>query len=58
MFRSLVKLVLVAILCGAVFYAVVVALDPWALHLGGRSTPLLTWQGSGKLLTKSGSYPR
>jgi hypothetical protein len=57
MLRSLVKLVLVATLGGAVFYAVVVALDPWSLHIGGRLTPLLTWQGSGKLLTKGGSYP-
>jgi hypothetical protein len=58
MLRSLAKLVLVAILCGAVFYGVVVALDPWSLHIGGRWTPLLTWQGSGKLLTKGGSeYP-
>jgi hypothetical protein len=58
MLRSLVKLFLVAILCGAVFYAVVVVLDPWSLHIGGRWTPLLTWQGSGKLHTKGGSeYP-
>jgi hypothetical protein len=58
MLRSLVKLFLAAILCGAVFYGVVVALDPWSLHIGGRWTPLLNWQGSGKLLTKGGSeYP-
>jgi len=58
MLRSLVKLFLVAILCGAVFYAVVVALDPWSLHIGGHATPFLTWQGSGKLLTKERSeYP-
>jgi hypothetical protein len=58
MLRSLVKLVLAAILCGAVFYAVVVVLDPWSLHIGGHWTPFLTWQGSGKLLTKAGSeYP-
>ena len=58
MLRSLVKLLLVAVVGGAVFYAVVVVLDPWALHIGGRFTPFLTWQGSGKLVTKSGSqYP-
>ena len=58
MLRSLVKLFLVAILCGAVFYGVVVVLDPWALHIGGHWTPLLTWQGSGTLLSKGGSqYP-
>jgi hypothetical protein len=58
MLRSMVKLLLAAILFGAVFYAVVAALDPWALHIGGRWTPLLTWQGSGKLHAKGGSeYP-
>jgi len=48
----------VLLLGGALFYGVVVALDPWAFHIGGRWTPLLTWQGSGKLLTKGGiEYP-
>jgi hypothetical protein len=42
----------------AVVYAVIAALDPWALHIGGRSTPLLMWRGSGKLVTKGGIvYP-
>lgn len=31
--------------------------DPWALHIGGRSTPLLYWSGSGQLLTQQGTYP-
>jgi len=31
---------------------------PWAFHIGGRWTPLLTWWGSGSLLTKGGArYP-
>lgn len=31
---------------------------PWAFHIGGRWTPLLTWTGSGNLLTKGGiEYP-
>ena len=35
-----------------------VALHPWALHIGGRSTPLLYWQGTGTVLAKSGkTYP-
>ncbi|MBV8891814.1 MAG: hypothetical protein JO266_07570 [Acidobacteria bacterium] len=51
---ALTQVVLVLLVGGSLLYAVVVALDPWALHLGGRWTPLLTWQGSGKLLTKSG----
>ena len=46
------------ILCGVLFYGAVVALDPWAIHMGGRWTPLLIWQGSGKLVTKTGvAYP-
>jgi hypothetical protein len=39
------------------FYAVVVLLDPWAVHWGGRWTPLLYWQGTGTLVTKTGQYP-
>lgn len=46
------------ILIGLLFYGGVVALGPWAIHMGGRWTPLLTWHGSGKLLTKNGiEYP-
>ena len=52
------KILLALLLGGAVFYAIVLALDPWAFHIGGRWTPLLTWQGSGKLRTQSGiEYP-
>jgi hypothetical protein len=55
---SLAKAFWTLIFGGALFYGVVVALGPWALHIGGRWTPLLTWQGSGKLLTKGGiEYP-
>ena len=55
---SLVKVFFMLLLCGGLFYGVVVALDPWALHVGGRWTPLLIWEGSGKLHTKSGvEYP-
>jgi hypothetical protein len=55
---SLATLFWVIVLGGAGFYGVVVALDPWSIHMGGRWTPLLTWQGSGKLLTKGGTeYP-
>lgn len=58
MLRGLMKIFLTLVLGGAVVYAVVLVLDPWATHIGGRWTPLLTWQGSGQLLTKSGStYP-
>jgi hypothetical protein len=52
------KILLVLVLGAAVFYAVVLALNPWAFHIGGRWTPLLMWQGSGKLRTQSGiEYP-
>src|SRR5579859_966979 len=55
---SLAKLFLVLVFGGALLYAVVVLTGPWAVHIGGRWTPLLTWTGSGKLLTKSGvAYP-
>jgi hypothetical protein len=33
-------------------------LHPWALHIGGRSTPLLYWHGAGTLISKDGkAYP-
>jgi hypothetical protein len=51
------QLVLVAVIGAAALYGVAVITDPWAFHIGGRSTPLLTWWGSGRLLTKSGEYP-
>lgn len=54
----LTKLVLLA--AGAVVFAYIgmVALNPWALHIGGRSTPLLYWQGAGTVLSKDGkTYP-
>jgi len=44
---------------GLVFvYLLTLALNPWALHIGGRSTPLLYWHGSGTLHAKDGkTYP-
>ncbi|MCU1249636.1 MAG: hypothetical protein JWQ49_2665 [Edaphobacter sp.] len=45
------------IACLFAVYAVVVALDPWAFHMGERWTPLLYWTGTGKLVTKRGTYP-
>jgi hypothetical protein len=56
--RTIPKLVATAVLCGAAVYAVVAALHPWALHIGGRSTPLLYWTGMGTLIARDGkSYP-
>lgn len=54
----LTKLLLFAIAAGAFFYALIVAMNPWALHIGGRSTPLLYWHGAGTVVSKDGkTYP-
>jgi len=45
------------VVCALLVYGVVVLTSPWALHIGGRWTPLLYWTGSGKLVTKGGTYP-
>ncbi|HLV96007.1 MAG TPA: hypothetical protein VKS44_12510 [Candidatus Acidoferrales bacterium] len=55
---GLFKLLAVGIFGVAVFYGVIAITDPWAFHIGGRSTPLLTWHGYGELQTKDGNrYP-
>ncbi len=51
---SIFKLLL---LCVIVFYGAVGLTNPWAFHIGGRSTPFLYWSGYGKLVTKNGTYP-
>jgi hypothetical protein len=52
------KLVLFAIAAAAFMWVVMVALNPWALHIGGRSTPLLYWHGTGTLHAKNcKTYP-
>jgi len=54
----LTKLVLWSAIAVAGIYAFTVALNPWALHIGGRSTPFLNWHGSGTVIGKGGkSYP-
>ncbi len=54
----LVKLVLFGILIAAGIWVLTVALNPWALHIGGRSTPLLYWHGTGTVASKDGkTYP-
>src|SRR5262250_2182258 len=35
--------------------ALTVLLNPWALHIGGRPTPALTWHGIGKLHSTTGA---
>ena len=51
--RAIPRLFLIVILV----YGVVVLLNPWAIHIGDRWTPLLTWTGTGKLVTASGTFP-
>ena len=51
----LTKLVLMLAAALAFMWVITVALNPWALHIGGRSTPLLYWHGSGRLVSKDGN---
>lgn len=54
-FTNLVILIIGGLVLG---YGVIVVLNPWALHIGGRSTPLLYWHGTGTLVSKDGmTYP-
>jgi len=43
--------------CGLLVYGAIVLTGPWAIHIGGRPTPLLYWTGNGDLSTNSGMYP-
>ncbi len=52
------KLVLWGAAAAVFAWLVIVALNPWALHIGGRSTPLLYWHGTGTVVAKDGkTYP-
>jgi hypothetical protein len=54
----LTKLILFAVVALAFGWVLIVVLNPWALHIGGRATPLLYWHGTGTVLAKSGkTYP-
>lgn len=54
----LTRLVFWVAIAVAVIYVFTIALNPWALHIGSRSTPLLWWHGSGTVTGKNGrSYP-
>jgi hypothetical protein len=54
----LIKLVLLTAAGLAFTWVLVVALNPWSLHIGGRSTPLLYWHGAGDVVSKDGkTYP-
>ena len=51
---SLLGLVL---LCAGIVYGVAAITAPWSFHIGGVSTPLLSWSAAGMLHAKSGNYP-
>lgn len=54
----LTKLVLWGAAAVAFVYLFTIALNPWSLHIGARSTPLLWWHGSGTVVSKDGrTYP-
>ena len=50
----LTRLIVWALVACAFAWAVLVLMNPWALHIGGRSTPLLYWHGSGTVVSKDG----
>lgn len=52
------KLVLLVAAVAGLAWLAMVVLNPWAVRIGGRSTPLLYWHGTGNLVAKNGkSYP-
>jgi len=54
----LVKPLLALALGCVVVWGVQAVLNPWALHIGGRSTPLMYWHGTGTVVAKDGKkYP-
>ena len=50
----LANLILLIVGGGACTWVLMVVLNPWALHIGGRSTPLLYWHGTGTVVAKGG----
>jgi hypothetical protein len=54
----LAKLILVLAAAVAFLGGVTVLLNPWALHIGGRVTPLMYWHGTGTVVSNDGrTYP-
>jgi hypothetical protein len=50
----LTKLVLLLGVGLVLAWGLIVVMNPWALHIGGQSTPLLYWHGAGVVQAKSG----
>ena len=54
----LTKLFVWSVIAVVAVWAFTVLLNPWALHIGGRSTPFLYWHGVGTVVSKDGkTYP-
>ena len=54
----LVKAALILAVGAVAVWAFMAVMNPWALHIGGRQTPLLYWHGVGTVVSKDGkSYP-
>lgn len=54
----LTKLSLFVVAAALFVWVLTVAMNPWALRIGGQSTPLLYWHGMGTVLAKNGkTYP-
>jgi len=51
------QLIGLIILCLVLVYGVAAITAPWSFHIGGVSTPLLSWSATGVLHTKGGNYP-
>lgn len=52
------KVLLVLVVGTAVVWGVEAAMNPWALHIGSRSTPPMCWHGTGPVVSKDGKkYP-
>src|SRR5579885_2270027 len=51
------RTIILLVLSIAALYGGIVLLNPWAIHMGNRWTPLLFWIGTGKLVTSDGAYP-
>lgn len=50
----LTQLLLWVVIAVVGIWVLIVVFNPWALHIGGRSTPLLYWHGAGTVLAKGG----
>ena len=52
----LLTILLLLVLGVAVVYGVTLITSPWAIHIGGSTTPLLHWDGYGEGVTPAGTH--